>query len=69
MPQTSSQRKTALYGTTIILGHLPILMLHAVAHSRLEIFLSDLANLYIGLVIMLAPIVSLVLLWTASPSM
>ena len=56
--------KTAIAGTLVVLAHTVALVFHSLAHIRLEILMGPLGNAFIYVVIVAAPPVSLVLLWT-----
>jgi hypothetical protein len=61
----TSPRFAAWLGTAAVLVHGAPLVLHGVAHAQLGIYLeSVLANIYIGVVLYAAPVVSAWLLWT-----
>ena len=55
-------QKVVRYGLFLVLGHLMILSLHAFAHVQLRVYASLLGNVFIVLVIWLAPLVALTLL-------
>ena len=59
----ASVNRFARYGTIVVLVHGVTLGLHTAAHVQLEIFLSLIANLFIGVVIFIAPVAAAVLLW------
>jgi hypothetical protein len=50
--------------TSIILINLVVASLHGIAHSQLGVGLSPWQHAFVGLVIVAAPLVSLVLFWT-----
>jgi hypothetical protein len=50
--------------TIAVLAHLVVVLLHGTAHSRLRVELSDWQQLYVFVVIMLAPLVALGLSFT-----
>jgi|SRR5919199_1845944 hypothetical protein len=56
--------KVAQYGTTIVVIHAIAHGLHGLAHEEIPISLSLLQTLFIGVVILLAPLIAAVLLWT-----
>jgi hypothetical protein len=56
--------KIANYGTTIVIIHAIAHGLHGLAHQKIPIPLSLFQSLFIGIVILLAPIIAAVLLWT-----
>jgi hypothetical protein len=68
MVDHASVKRFARYGTIVVLAHGVALALHTAAHLQLEIFLSQIANLYIGVVIIIAPVAAAVLLWTGARS-
>ncbi|MDQ2856494.1 MAG: hypothetical protein M3R68_09205 [Acidobacteriota bacterium] len=56
--------KHSLYGTIIILIHAGVSMVHGFAHQHLSIDLTATQKLFVIVVITLAPLVSMLLLWT-----
>lgn len=52
------------YATTIVVIHAIVVALHGLAHEQIPVPLSFLQGLFVGTVIVLAPIVAVVLLWT-----
>lgn len=56
--------KIAQYGTTIALIHVLANGLHGLAHVEIPVPLSGLQNLFVGFVILLAPLIAAALLWT-----
>ncbi len=50
--------------TTAVVAHLIVVLLHGQAHTRLGVGLSNWQNLYVFVVIVLAPVVALVLSFT-----
>jgi hypothetical protein len=50
--------------TIVVLAHLVVVVLHGQAHTRLGVGLSNWQNLYVLIVIVLAPVVALVLSFT-----
>lgn len=56
--------KAAQYGTAIVIIHAIAHALHGLAHAEIPIPLSLSQDVFIGIVIMLMPIISAVLLWT-----
>ncbi|MEW6210961.1 MAG: hypothetical protein AB1631_21535 [Acidobacteriota bacterium] len=54
----------ASLGTVAVLAHIIIVLLHGVAHTRLGIELSVWQKSYAAIVIVAAPLVAAVLLWT-----
>jgi hypothetical protein len=52
------------YGTAIVVIHALLAMVHGSAHTHLGISLNLGQNLFVVIVIMLAPLVSMILLWT-----
>ena len=68
MVDLASMNRFARYGTLVVLVHGVALALHSAAHVQLEIFLSQIPNLFIGVVIFIAPVAAAVLLWTGPRS-
>lgn len=56
--------KIAQYGTAIVLMHAIAHGLHGLAHEEIPVPLSLLQSLFIGIVIVLTPIIAVVFLWT-----
>ncbi len=56
--------KVAQYGTTIVVIHAIAHTLHGLAHAKIPIPLSLPQSLFIGIVIVLVPVISAALLWT-----
>jgi hypothetical protein len=56
--------KMARYGTAIVVLHAIAHSLHGLAHQEIPVPLSLLQTIFIGTVILLAPILAAVLLWT-----
>ena len=52
------------YATTVVVVHTIVVALHGLAHQKIPVSLSFLQSLFVGVVIVLAPIVAAVLLWT-----
>ena len=57
-------KRVALYGTVLVLIHLVVNLLHGRAHTELQIGLSSFQLLFVVGVIMLAPLLAMVFLWT-----
>jgi amino acid permease len=60
-----SMKRVALYGTVFVLIHLVVNLLHARAHTELQIGVSSFQLLFVVGVIMIAPLLAMVLLWTS----
>jgi hypothetical protein len=56
--------KMAQYGTTIVILHVITHGLHGLAHGEIPVPLSLIQSLFIGVVILLIPIIAAILLWT-----
>jgi len=56
--------KIAQHGTTIVVMHAIVHGLHGLAHKELPVPLSLLQALFVGVVVILAPIIAAGLLWT-----
>ena len=54
----------ARYGTAIVIFHLIAHGLHGLAHTEIPVLLSLIQSLFVGVVILLTPIIASVLLWT-----
>ena len=57
-------KRTAIYGTAIVLFHLLVTLIHGAAHSELHIGLSRAELNFVRIVILLCPLVAMGLLWT-----
>lgn len=57
-------KKIALYGTVFVLVHLVVNLLHARAHTELQIGVSSFQLLFVVSVIMIAPLLAMAFLWT-----
>jgi len=58
------RRKIVLLSTVAVLAHLVVSIVHGRAHERLAVGLSNWQNLYVLIVIVIAPLISMVLIWT-----
>jgi hypothetical protein len=58
-------KRTAIYGSSIVLAHLLVTIVHGSAHSRLHIELSAAERLFVIVVIIVSPLVAGVVLWTS----
>jgi len=58
------RRKIVLLSTVAVLAHLVVSMVHGRAHERLAVGLSNWQNLYVLIVIVIAPLIAMVLTWT-----
>ena len=56
--------KIAQYGTAIVAMHVIVHGLHGFAHNKIPVSLSLLQGLFVGVVVILAPIIAAGLLWT-----
>lgn len=52
------------YGTIIVVIHAIVVALHGLAHEKIPVPLSLLQSLFVGFIIVLAPLSALILLWT-----
>ena len=50
--------------TSAVLAHLAVMMLHGRAHDALRVGLSTWQNIYVLVVIAIAPLIAMLLLWT-----
>ena len=57
-------KSAAFYGTALVLFHLLVNILHGTAHSRLQIGLDLLGQLFVALIILVCPLLAMALLWT-----
>lgn len=57
-------RRDKIVGTVAVLAHLVVNLLHGRAHESLGVGLSTWQNIYVITVILIAPLVAMVLLWT-----
>jgi len=56
--------RNRILGTVAVLAHLAVMMLHGQAHDKLSVGLSSWQNIYVLVVIAIAPLIAMVLLWT-----
>jgi hypothetical protein len=56
--------RTSLYGTAVVLAHGIVATVHGLAHQHLAIDLTAPQKVFVLVVITLAPLVSMLLLWT-----
>jgi len=56
--------RPARYVTLLVLVHLLITLAHGAAHRELQIGLSSSGNIFVGLVIVVAPLLAMWLVWT-----
>lgn len=54
----------AQYGTAVVVSHAIVVMLHGLAHEKIPVPLSQLQSLFVGSMIVFAPIAAMILLWT-----
>ena len=52
------------YATAVVAAHAVLTVVHGAAHARVGVLMSPPANAFIGIVIVAAPLVAAVLLWT-----
>jgi len=58
------RRSIVLLSTASVLAHLVISIVHGRAHERLSVGLSNWQNIYVLTVIVIAPVIAMVLIWT-----
>ena len=58
-------KRSATYGTAIVLAHLLVNIAHGAAHRELGVGLSTLGSIFVIVVVLILPLVAMVLLWTA----
>jgi hypothetical protein len=56
--------RSATYGTTIVLVHLLVNIVHGLAHRVLGIGLTPLGSAFVVVVILILPLIAMALLWT-----
>jgi glucan phosphoethanolaminetransferase (alkaline phosphatase superfamily) len=56
--------KHRIAGTVAVLAHLAVMLLHGRAHEELRVGLSTWQNIYVLIVIAIAPLLAMLLLWT-----
>lgn len=61
---SKTARTVALYGTLAVAAHAAVNILHGLAHVETGVFLGLPGNLFVALVITIAPLVAAALLWT-----
>jgi len=59
-----SKRKLIILSSIAVLAHLVVSIVHGRAHGSLRIGLSNWQNFYVMTVIVLAPLVAMILIWT-----
>jgi ACR3 family arsenite efflux pump ArsB len=58
------RRNIALLSTVAVLAHLIVSIIHGRAHEGLSVGLSNLQNIYVLTVIVIAPLIAMLLIWT-----
>lgn len=58
-------RSILRYSTILVIIHAIVVLLHGLAHERIPIPLSHTQSLFVGSIIVFAPIAAMVLLWTS----
>jgi hypothetical protein len=58
------KRSIVLVATVAVLVHLVVSMVHGRAHEQLAVGLSSWQNIYVMTVIVIAPLIAMVLIWT-----
>ena len=64
MEGTVKTSRMAMAITLTVAIHLVAVIIHALAHARLAVNMTPLQNLYIVVVIMIAPVIAGILVWT-----
>ena len=59
-----SKRKLIILSSMAVLAHLVVSVVHGRAHESLRVGLSNWQNFYVMTVIVLAPLVAMILIWT-----
>jgi len=59
-----SRRSIVLLSSVVVLAHLVVSIVHGRAHEHLAVGLSNWQNIYVMTVILIAPIVAMILIWT-----
>jgi hypothetical protein len=59
-----TRRNIVLLSTLAVLAHLVVSIVHGRAHGRLAVGLSNWQNLYVLIVIVIAPLIAMFLIWT-----
>jgi len=62
--RAASRSRVASLVTLAVVAHLVVVLFHGQAHTRLEVGLANWQQLYVMVVILLAPLVALLLSWT-----
>ena len=57
-------KRSAVYGTAIVLAHLVVNIAHGSAHRELGVGLSPLGSIFVIVVVLVLPLVAMVMLWT-----
>ena len=58
------RRNIVLLSTVSVLAHLVVSIIHGRAHERLAVGLSSWQNMYVLIVIVIAPLIAMLLIWT-----
>ena len=58
------RRSIVLLSTVAVLAHLVVSIVHGRAHERLSVGLSNWQNIYVLTVIVIAPLIAMLLIWT-----
>jgi ACR3 family arsenite efflux pump ArsB len=61
---SNGRRSIVLLSTLAVLAHLVVSMVHGRAHESLAVGLSSWQNIYVLIVIVIAPLIAMVLIWT-----
>ncbi len=56
--------RAASYATAIVVAHLPVSVLHGVAHRELRVGLPPSGSVFVILVVLILPLVAIALVWT-----
>ena len=59
-----SKRQLRIVSTLVVLAHLGVSMVHGRAHESLGVGLSSWQNMYVIIVILIAPLIAMLLIWT-----
>jgi hypothetical protein len=59
-----SRRNIVLLSILAVVAHLVVSSVHGQAHGRLAVGLSNRQNLYVLIVIVIAPLIAMILIWT-----
>lgn len=60
----NERHRISIVSTVAVLAHLAVTLVHGRAHDSLKVGLNEWQNVYVVVVILIAPLVAMVLVWT-----